>query len=175
MVLMKSSLFVRELTDAERAVLEQGLRSPEAFTLRRSQILLASTIEKSPRQIAEYLGCTAQTVRNVIYAFEQQELECLQQQSSRPITMQLNWSRDKRERLRSLLQTIPRSFGKSRSTWTLELLAQVCKEQGITPEQVSGATIHHTLKAMSINWKRAKEWIGSPDLQYAKKSGIGTA
>ena len=36
---MKSPLFVRPLAEAERIALRQGLRSPDAFTLRRCQIL----------------------------------------------------------------------------------------------------------------------------------------
>src|ERR671914_722469 len=40
---MQSPLLVRPLTDAERQALEAGLRSPAAFTLRRAQILLASS------------------------------------------------------------------------------------------------------------------------------------
>lgn len=38
---MKARIFVRELTPEERQALEAGLRSSEAFVLRRSQILLA--------------------------------------------------------------------------------------------------------------------------------------
>jgi hypothetical protein len=38
---MKAGIFVRDLTPEERKALEAGLRSSEAFVLRRSQILLA--------------------------------------------------------------------------------------------------------------------------------------
>jgi hypothetical protein len=40
---MKRPIFVRSLSDAERQHLEAGLRSSDAFVLRRCQILLAST------------------------------------------------------------------------------------------------------------------------------------
>src|SRR4051812_30800070 len=39
---MKKPIFVRPLSDDERKTLKAGLRSPEAFVLRRCQILLAS-------------------------------------------------------------------------------------------------------------------------------------
>src|SRR5260221_3664158 len=59
---MRSPIFVRPLTDAERQALTAGLRSPDAFVLRRCQILLASARgERAPR-IAEQLGCDDQTV-----------------------------------------------------------------------------------------------------------------
>lgn len=166
---MKPPLYVRPITDNEQVALEQGLRSPDTFTLRRCQILLESARGESPRQIAQYLGCTAQTVCNTIHAFEQQGLSCLQAQSSRPKTVQPVLNKDKREQLRSLLHSSPRNYGKSRSTWTLGLLVEVCWEQGITTKRVSDVTLHHALKAMGIRWLRAKGWISSPDTQYSLK------
>jgi transposase len=166
---MKQPLFIRPLSESEQMVLEQGLRSRDAFTLRRCQILLASAKGKRPRRIAEALGCTAQTVRNTIRAFEQEGLNCLQAQSTRPKTVRPVFDASKQEQLRALIHTNPRTLGKSRSTWTLDLLAQVCWEQGITPKLVSGFTIHSTLKIMEIDWTRAKAWIVSPDPQYPLK------
>src|SRR5215208_1966165 len=65
---MKPPIFVRTLSKEERQELEAGLRSSDAFVLRRCQILLASSRgEHSPR-IAKNLGCGQQTVRNAIRA-----------------------------------------------------------------------------------------------------------
>jgi transposase len=154
------------LSESERAALEQGLRSKDAFTLRRCQIVLASAKRTKPKEIAAYLGCSVQTVRNVIRAFQQQGLACLQAQSSRPKTVKPLFDEDKRAQLRQLLHDNPRHFGKARSTWTLDLLAQMCREQGITEHQVSHTTIEEALKTMGITWSRAKRWIISPDEQY---------
>lgn len=41
-------MYVRALSPAEQAGVEAGLRSSDAFTLRRSQILLASSREQHP-------------------------------------------------------------------------------------------------------------------------------
>lgn len=166
---MKPPLFVRPLSETERTALEQGLRSRDAFTLRRCQILLASAKYQRPKQIATQLGCSVQTVRNTIRAFHGDNLDCLQAQSSRPKTVQPLFDRAKQEQLRALLHQSPRIFNKCHSTWSLELLAQVCWEQDIVPKRVSGVTIHHTLKMMGIDWRRAKAWIVSPDLQYDLK------
>ena len=84
---MKRPVFVKPLTAQEQESLEQGLRSRDAFTLRRCQILLASAKGQRPSQIAFHLCCTSQTVRNTIHAFEQDSLKCLQAQSSRPKTV----------------------------------------------------------------------------------------
>jgi len=110
-----------------------------------------------------------QTVRNTIHAFQQQGLVCLKAESSRPKTVGPIFDEDKRVQLRQLLHANPRAFGKSRSTWTLDLLAEVCWEQGITAKQVSRTTIEAALKAMGIRWNRAKVWIVSPDEQYELK------
>ena len=47
-----------------------GLRSADAFTLRRCQIVLASARGERAPAIARGLGCSDQTVRNAIRAFE---------------------------------------------------------------------------------------------------------
>ena len=81
---MKPPLFVRTLTDQERAALKAGLRSPDAFTLRRCQILLQSADGHRPKTIAQALGCCVQSVRNTLRAFAAQGLPCLREKSSRP-------------------------------------------------------------------------------------------
>ena len=67
-------MYVRALRPEEQAGLEAGLRSSDAFTLRRSQILLASSRKQRPKVIALYLGCATQTVRNTIHAVERDAL-----------------------------------------------------------------------------------------------------
>jgi DDE superfamily endonuclease len=71
--------------------------------------------------------------------------------------------------LRALLHQSPRLFDKPTSVWTLELAADVAYEQGLTATRVSGETIRATLARMGVRWRRAKEWITSPDPEYARK------
>jgi chemotaxis protein histidine kinase CheA len=63
----------------ERAILETGLRSSSAFTLRRCQILLASAKGQVTTTMAHDLRCTAQTVRTALPAFHQRGLAALRQ------------------------------------------------------------------------------------------------
>ncbi|MBA2715041.1 MAG: helix-turn-helix domain-containing protein, partial [Rubrobacteraceae bacterium] len=72
---MKRPIYVRPLSDAERNALEAGLRSPDAFTLRRCQILLASADGQNAYQIAHNLGCNPQTARNAIHSFNEEGLQ----------------------------------------------------------------------------------------------------
>ena len=166
---MKEPLFVRSLTEIERTALRTGLRSPQAFTRRRSQTLLLSADDKTPRQIARQLGCSDQTVRNVIRACESEALACLEQKSSRPKTAKPELDEAKCEKLRDLLHHSPRQCGKARSTWTLQMLAEVAKEHGLTKRLVSDETIRNALRRMNVSWKRARDWITSPDPQYVRK------
>ncbi len=161
--------FVRALTAAERQQLQAGLRSADAFTLRRAQILLASASGQSPALIARSLGCTAHSVRNAIHAFAAQGTACLAEKSSRPKTARPILDAALGESLRHLLHHSPRTFGKERSTWTLTLLAQVCHDKGYAPRVLSIETVRLAVKRLGVSWRRAKHWITSPDPAYARK------
>ena len=172
---MRPPIFVRTLSEAERAALEQGLRSPDAFVLRRCQILLASARgERAPR-IATYLGIDDQTVLDALHAFNATGLTCLHKKSSRAHRTRLVFGPAQAERLRALLYRSPRDFGKPGSLWTLEWAAEVSVAEGIVPTRVSGETIRQTLLRLGIGWERAKHWITSPDPAYEQKKGDVTA
>ena len=172
---MTKPLFVRSLTQCEREQLKTGLRSRDAFVLRRCQILLASARGERAPTIAQSIGCDDETVRDVIRAFDERGLETLQRGSSRPHHIQAAFTLEKAERLREILHTSPREFDKPTSVWTLELAADVSFELGLTETRVTDETIRLTLKRMGVNWKRAKRWITSPDPEYVRKKrdGIG--
>jgi transposase len=172
---MKRPIFVRPLSDAERKVLEAGLRSPDAFTLRRCQILLASTSGQNAYQIARNLGCNPQTVRNAIHKCNEEGLpETLRRGSNRPHTVHRAFDAEGAKALREMLQRSPREFGKQSSLWTLAMAAEVSFEEGLTKERVSGETIRATLARMGVRWQRAKRWITSPDPLYARKKEAAT-
>jgi transposase len=166
---------VRPLMDAERTRLEAGLRSSNAFVLRRAQILLASARGERPPRIAQTVGCNDQTVRNVIRSFEQDGVDaCLTRQSTRPHHPKTKIDTPASEKLRALLHQSPRNFGQPTSVWTLELAAAVSFAQGITPEQVSDEAIRLALRRLGVRWQRAKRWITSPDPDYLRKKGDAT-
>jgi transposase len=172
---MKQPIFVRPLTDAERETLEAGLRSPDAFTLRRCQILLASAGGQNAYQIARNLGCNPQTARNAIHKFNEEGLsETLQRGSNRPHTVHRAFKEKGSETLREMLHQSPREFGKESTLWTMEMAAEVSFEEGLTKERVSGETIRATLARMGVRWQRAKHWITSPDPLYARKKEDAT-
>jgi hypothetical protein len=172
---MRPPIVIRALTDAEVHALQEGLRSADAFVLRRCQILLASARGQRAREIATLLGCDDQTVRNAMHAFNACGLAAVRRGSSAPHrTPHAVFDAGRREQLRTLLHQSPRTFGKPTSVWTLRLAADVAYAEGITPRQVSGEAIRHALAALKTRWKRAKHWITSPDPAYARKKNSAT-
>jgi transposase len=172
---MKPPLFVRQLIPEERETLQAGLRSKDAFVLRRCQILLASADKQKPSAIAKNLKCARQTVRNVIHDFEQRGLACLERGSNVPVSVEPVLNAEKREQLRAILHHGPRNFGKDSSVWTLKRLAEVCHEQGLSETTLSAPTILDAIVRLGVSWKRAKRWIVSPDPAYELKKSNVTA
>jgi transposase len=168
---MRPPIFVRDLGAVEREQVEAALRTTEAFTLRRAQIVLASARGEWVPAIAEHLGCGEQTVRNAIHAFNARGPGALFPGSSRPHTIRTAFDEAGAERLRALVHQRPRTFGKPTSVWTLELAAEVSFAEGLTAERVSDETIRQASGRLGIGWKRAKRWITSPDPAYARKKG----
>jgi transposase len=172
---MHPPIFVRDLSDPERAQLQASLRAPSAFALRRAQILLASAAGHRPREIARRLGCVPQTVRNAIHAVNATGLAALSAGSSRPKSAVPVLNGAKLEQLRALVHHSPRTFGLARSTWTLALLAQVAHEQGLSPTVLSIETIRQALRRLKVRWRRAKHWLTSSDPAYTRKKTGATA
>ncbi len=171
---MKPPLYVRPLTDAEREAVETGLRSSNAYTLRRSQILSASARGEQVPRIARSLSCNEQTVRNAIHAFNRAGIAALTKRSCAVHTDQAAFTPAAAEQLRALLHRSPRDFGYKTSLWTLDLAAAEAHRQGLTAARVAGETVRATLVRLGVRWLRAKAWITSPDPAYARKKGGAT-
>ena len=173
---MRRSLSIRPLTQEEQSSLRSGLRSGNAFVLRRCQILLASARGDSVEQIHTSLGFSRQGVRDVLHAFGDEGLVALTRRSNRPKTgpkARPTLAEKERELLQRILEQSPRVFGKPASLWTLTLLAQVVQEQGLSSHVLSLETIRVALHRLGLHWKRAKNRINSPDLAYTrKKTGV---
>ncbi|MEO6457454.1 MAG: helix-turn-helix domain-containing protein [Chloroflexia bacterium] len=149
--------------------MEAGLCSSDAFTLRRSQILLAFCRGERPARIAHNLGCAVQTVRNTIRAYDAEGGECLRPKHPGPKQTHPIFDEEKREELKALLHRSPRDFGKQTSVWTLEIAAEVCAQSGLTERLVSDETVRMALRRLGVGWRRAKNWITSPDPEYVRK------
>jgi transposase len=166
---MKQPIFVRPLSEEEHKQLEAGLRSSDAFVLRRAQILLASSRGERVPSIARALSCDQQTVRNAIHTFHRSGPAALCAGSHHPHRVRRVVEVVDTDACKALLHRPPRDFGYETSLWTLDLVAKEALKLGWTSRLVSGEAIRQLLKKLGINWKRAKHWISSPDPLYFKK------
>ena len=146
---MKPPLFIRPLTDDEYRQLEADRCTMDACRVRRAQIVLASARGPSPQPIAQLVGCSVQTVRNVIHAFNTQGVEGLEKQSNRPKTAKPVLDTAHCERLQHLLHQSPRLYGKPTGVWALGLAAAVCDEQGITERVLRDESIRRAGELLS--------------------------
>ena len=166
---MSAKIYVREFTESERRAIATGLHSKDSFVLRRSQMLLFSSEALSIDEIAAKVGYHRESVRLVIKGFNEKGVSVLEKGLKSPHNPQRTFSEENAQNLKELLRYSPREFEKASSLWTLELLAEVSFEQGLSARKVSYETIRTTLKELGVNWKRAKHWITSPDPHYAHK------
>jgi transposase len=170
---MTAPMSVRPLPSEERTPLTIERRSANAFRVRRAHMVLARAGGQSPSPIAQRVGCSVHTVRNVIQALNTTGQDCLIKQANRPKTAQPTLDAPKRERLQHILPQSPRPFGKPTGLWTLALAAPVCWEQGVSQRCLRDETMRRALKRLGTTWKRAKHWMTSPDPHSArKKSGV---
>lgn len=166
------ALYVRDLSAQERESLQKGLQSKAAFTTRRCQILLASAQGLKAGQIARQLHCSDETVRAGIHRFHQEGLDCLTEKSHRPHSARFSFTPGGLMRLQDIVATSPRAYGQEHSLWSLERLAIVCYQEGLTAQPVSYETMRDALQRTGINWKRARKRMQSNDAAYAIKKNI---
>ena len=167
---MRKPIYIRALTEDEQHTLQEGLRSSNAFVLRRCQILLASARGQTARVIGETLGCDDQTVRNALHTFNTQGLAALRRRSSAPQRPpHAAFEAPRREQLRALLPQSPRTCGHATSLWTLALAAEGAYAEGLTHRPISGEAIRRALARLGVRWQRANHWITSPDPAYRRK------
>ena len=164
---MRAPLFVRPPTEEERQALAAGLRSADAFTLRRCQIVLASARGERAPAIARSLGCSEQTVRNAIHAFDARRRGGACRPAPRAPTPSTPPSMPTaRERLRALLHRSPREFGHPTSVWTLELAAETAFAEGLTATRVSDETVRATLA------RHGHPLAAGQDLDHQSRPGV---
>lgn len=163
-------LYARDITEAERQQLQEGLRSSSAQVIRGSQIILMSAEEKRKvDDIGQRVGRSGQQVRRVLHAFNREGIEGLKEKKRGRQDDQRALDDAAREQLREIIRHSPRDFGYETSLWTLDVIADQCYSQGLSNHRVHKDTISETLMQMGIPWKRAKKHIQSPDEHYEVK------
>lgn len=164
------AIYARSITEEERKALRGGLKSSDGVVVRRSQVIMMSADEGLKAQaIAERVGYSDETVRQVIQGFNQEGITAMYPKSSARPDDQRAFKDAARKQLRVMVHQSPRDFGCESSVWTCALLAEVSYRQGLTDRVVHPDTVAETLHQMGIDWKKAKRYIQSPDEHYTRK------
>ena len=164
------TIYAKVLSEADRQGLREKLKSSNGIEVRRSQMILMSAEEQlTANQIAQRLGYSGQYVRQVLMRFNAKGLSSIDAQSRARQDDQRAFNDEARARLHEMIICSPREFGQDTSLWTLDSLADVSYEQGLTDHRVHKDTVSETLMQMGLPWKRAKKTIHSPDPNYESK------
>lgn len=172
---LQAPLVARPPADSERHAVAAGLRSADAVTLRRSQIVLARARGEPAPARARALGCSEQAVRTALHACNREGVAALQAGSARPHTVHAACDGEGTARLRTLGHRAPRDCGPATSVWPLAVLAETAEREGLTATPITGETVRATLARVGLRWRRAKGWIPRPDPAYTPKTGAATA
>jgi hypothetical protein len=55
----------------------------------------------------------------------------------------------------------------------LPLAAEGCHQQGLSDRVLSPETVRQAIRRLGLGWKRAKQWLTSPDPAYGRKKSPG--
>jgi hypothetical protein len=171
---MSRKQHVVTLTPGERAYLTRlvGTSKTSAFTQTRAYVLLkADAAPGGPAwpdvRIGEAYLVSVGTIERIrrLYAGPGLSAALARKPPPRPPRPPVLDAR----RLQEVVRQSPRTYGKKTSTWTLQLLADVCSEIGLVAGTVSPETVRQTLQRAGVKWRRAQLWMTSPDPRYAEK------
>ena len=163
-------IYARAITKEERQALRKELKSATGVVVRRSHIILMSADEGLKAQvIAERVAYSDETVRQLIQQFNKEGLLTIYPKAYGRHDDQRAFKDAAREQLKAIVHQSPRNFGCESSMWTLQLLAEVSYQEGLTERLVHLDTVGETLHQLGVNWKKAKRHIQSPDKHYKRK------
>jgi len=156
---------VRSITGAESEILEQWQRCDDVVRYRRARIVQLSARRWKCPAIAEALALHAQTVRDVIVAFNEGGIAAITPQprsGGRPPGHSEEVGQAAEDLVR---QGPPPEAG--RATWTLQGLARALAARFEFIGTLSHETVRRLLSLRRIIYRQAKSWLTSPDPQYA--------
>ncbi len=155
---------VRTITAEESAVLDRWQRSDDVVRYRRARILRLSHARWKCPAIAEALALHAETVRDVIKAFNEGGIPAITpdpRSGGRPSGYTEEVAQVAEELVR---QEPPAEEG--RATWTLHGLAARLAACFDTLDRVSHEAVRRLLLRRDIVYRKAKNWLTSPDPHY---------
>ena len=155
---------VRPITAEESSVLDRWQRSDDVIRYRRARILRLSEGKWKCPAIAEALALHAETVRDVIQAFNEGGIAAITPEprsGGRPP----GYTEKVAEAAEDLVRQEPPAQ-EGRATWTLHALAKAIASRFEHLDEVSHEAVRRLLKQRDIAYRQAKSWLTSPDPRY---------
>ena len=162
-----ASIYLRQLSEEEKAKLEIAARSSNAFTKDRAKILLLSSQGFFARQIAEKTGCEARKVRKAVRSFNEKGLAALQKGKAKGAVPKFD-SLKKKIILMHFSQK-PSKFDYHFTTWTLPRFKKHLVDYKVV-DSISIEKVRQILNEAGVRLKRSKRWQYSPDKEFDKKN-----
>lgn len=162
---MAAPVRARRLTDEEGRALQRIVRHGrhETVKVRRAMMILASASGNTPNAIAALTAAHPDTVRDVIHAFNNTGLTCLDPHwaGGRPRRI----TADDEDYIVTVAQTRPRKLGCPFTRWSLRKLADYLTHP---PAGVHAVPIHRErlrtlLHAHGISFQRTRTWKETRD------------
>ncbi len=151
-------IYARTITEEECQSLRNELKSSNGVVVRRSQIILMSADDEMKAQaIAEQVGYSDKTVRQVIPRFHQEGVSAIYPKSNVRWDDQRAFKDAAREQLTQMVHQSPREFDVESSVWSRSLLAQVSYRLGLTDRLVHPDTVGETLRQLGVKWKKPSD------------------
>ncbi len=162
-----STLFVRDLTDNEKRVLEKGRYSPRGFTRDRARIILFSADRLSCLSITDKLSYDVRKVRKAVKEFNERGVACLERGKAKGA--EPRFTREQKAKMLEIASTDPVRLGQHFTSWSLRKLKRYFKGEGVV-ESISIASIRTLLRSEGMNWRESKRFQYSNDPEFAKKN-----
>ena len=163
--LTSKGLRVRRPTDAEGQrlvrIVRRGAGTKSHITWRRALITLASAGGNSVKVIADMAQTSPDRVREVIHAFNEAGLDCLDPKwaGGRPRIIDA----DDRALIVKVAKKRPRSLGRPFTRWSIRKLQKYLATKKGRKVEVSRERLRQILDEEKVTFQRTKTWKESPD------------
>ena len=163
----KPVLFVRQITEEERAELMRNSKSQDAFIRDRARLILFSCQALRAKEIEGKMSCGIRKVRKAIKDFNKKGLAALQRGKAKGAVPKFD-NVIKKMILMHFSQK-PSKFNYHFTTWTLPRFTNHLIDYKVV-ESISIEKVRQILDEAGARLKRSKRWQYSPDKDFHKKN-----
>ncbi len=160
---MAERVRARRLTDEEGRRLQQVVRRGKRGStwVRRAVIIMASASGTPAPAIARLVTADQDTVRDVIHAFNEQGLDCLDPKwaGGRPRRI----TDDDIAHIVATAKTRPRKLGRPFTHWSVRKLADYLAGDPARRVQIGRERLRQILRSVGISFQRTRTWKDSTD------------